>query len=148
MIIKLLFVILFLGYSAGLVYFAPDIKEKVGLTKNDIQRSIAVLNDPTSPKYARLQGTLEGKILKIEGNKVFLETIKGGKLIFDISPNVLVNEIKDGKLNKLGDTPQAVKIGENSSISLTGFRNGFAVSSVTYSTGVLPLSNPEIKPQK
>lgn len=150
MLIKLLILLVFLSYSAGLVYFAPAIQEKIGLLKSstETQRSLSVLNDPNSPKYARLQGTIEGKVLKIEGSKVYVETVKGGKLIFDLSPNVLVNEIKDGKINKLGDTPQAIKTGENSSISLTGFRNGFAVSSITYTSGSLPLNNPKLEPQK
>jgi enamine deaminase RidA (YjgF/YER057c/UK114 family) len=101
---------------------------------------LANLNNPQSPSYANLKGQIKGKVTKVMDNKIYIEPTKGGQAIFSLSPTILVSEFKDGKMTELGKDKNAIKIGENALITISGYNNGFAVNAISYVSGNVPVT--------
>ena len=108
---------------------------------------MANLNNPSSPSYANLMGTLQGKVTKVEGEKIYIEPKKGGQAIFSLSPSVVVSEAKNGEIKELGTNKEAIQLNRNMTMTIKGFNNGFAVTSITYATESSPITGqmPELK---
>jgi len=136
MLVKIILLALFLIYSAGLVYGGFVWKGEIN-SSNIL--NLGSLNDPASPNYAALQGTIRGKIKEIKDDKVHIETNKGSKPIFSLIPNVVISEFKNGEVSTLGNNKDAVILDREATITIKGYKNGFAVSSITYLGGSLPI---------
>jgi hypothetical protein len=145
MLVKVVLLVIFLIYSAGLVYGGF-------LWKGDINSSNVInlgsLNDPASPNYAALQGTIRGKIKEIKEDKVYIETNKGSKPIFSLIPDVAISEFKNGEVSTIGDNKDAVILDREATIIIKGYKNGFAVSSITYFGGSMPIMGQLPEPKK
>jgi hypothetical protein len=145
MLPRILLLVLLIIYSGSL--FVGGV---VWQRKNDPDKSrtiLANLNNPSSPSYANLMGTLQGKVTKVEGEKIYIEPKKGGQAIFSLSPSVVVSEAKNGEINELGTNKEAIQLNRNMTMTIKGFNNGFAVTSITYATESSPITGqmPELK---
>lgn len=155
---KILFIlggiILLVIYStllfSGGVFLGSNSKKTASVRVNQLTR----LSDPADPMFANLQGSINGQIVSIVGNKAYFKSNKGGTGVFNISSPVLVSEILGGKVVDLGNAPDKIKLNEEATIKITGFGNGFAIYSVTYlkDTTTLtlpanPLENPKTASQ-
>lgn len=92
------------------------------------------LSNPSSPMYANLSGTITGKVVKVEGSVVFIESSRGGKGNFNISNPIFINEINEGKLKDLGQSKENIRLNETAIFKITvkGFNDGYSVNSITY----------------
>lgn len=137
MLIKVILLVLFLVYSGGLfyggIYWARQNADKS-------RTMLANLNNPQSSSYASLKGQIEGKVTKIENNKIYVEPKKGGQAIFSLPNTFLVSEFNNGKMNELGTDKNAVKLGESALITISGYNNGFAVTAISYNSGNFPIT--------
>ena len=136
MLVKIVLLFLFLIYSAGLVYGGYAWRGDINSSK---VINLGSLNDPASPNYAALQGTIQGKIKEIKDDKVYIETNKGSKPIFSLIPNVVISEFKNGEISTLGNNKDSIILDREATFTIKGYKNGFAVSSITYSGGSMPI---------
>lgn len=136
MLVKVIILVVFLIYSAGLFYggtvWSKDYITKAGGS------ALTGLSNPKSATFVNLNGNVEGKIVQIQDNKVYVEMKSGGKAIFSMSEQILVNEIREGKLVALGTTKENIRLNENASLKISSFKNGYAITSVTYVSGEAP----------
>lgn len=137
MLIKVIILILFLGYSGGLFYGGTYWAKQSG---DKSRTMLANLNNPKSSSYASLRGQIKGKVTKVEDTKIYIEPEKGGQAIFSLPATIMVSEIKDGKVNELGRDKSAVKIGESALVTIAGYNNGFAVTAISYTPASFPIS--------
>lgn len=98
----------------------------------------SLLTNPQSPVFADIKGSLAGKIVKVDGNKAYIETSKGGRGIFNILEKLPVSEIDNGKLKELSDNPEGIRLNEDAVIQIIGTNNGYSINSITYIKNTLP----------
>lgn len=137
MILKVLLLVIFILYSGGLFYGGFYYSKQ---SSDKSRTMLANLNNPQSPSYASLKGQIRGKITKVSDSKIYIEPVKGGQAIFSLSPSILVSELKEGKMTELGKDKNAIKIGENALITISGYNNGFAVNAISYVSGNVPVT--------
>lgn len=101
-------------------------------------KSLTRLNNPNNKFYVNLQGSFNGEITKIDGDKAYVESNRGGQGIFSIPNPVEVQEVKQGKINTLGTTRDKVILNENAEIKIAGYGEGYAIYSVVYYRDPVP----------
>lgn len=144
MLPKILLLAFLIIYSGGL--FAGGVMWQKKNNPDKSRTILANLNNPNSPSYANLLGTLQGKVTKVEGEKIHIEPKKGGEAIFSLSQNIVVSEAKNGEIKELGTTKEAIQMNRPMTMTIKGFNNGFAVTSITYATEASSISGqmPEL----
>ena len=122
----------FFSYTAG----KRSVKAKANLLNQ--------LSNPNSPLFANLSGTITGKITQVNGNLINIESVKGGKGIFNISSPIIVSEVNKGKLTELGKAKESIRLNENAvmRIVVLGFNDGYQINSITYIKDTPPLLAP------
>lgn len=135
--------VILLIYSAVLVALGIILNSRSKTTSLSKANQVTKLNNPNDPMFANLQGTINGMVTKIEGNKIYILSDKGGSGIFNINDPVLVSEIIGGKLVELGNSVDKIKLNEPGVIKITGYGNGYTVYSVTYLKDSAPELNAE-----
>jgi hypothetical protein len=136
MLVKVLILVVFLVYSAGLFYGGAMWNKNYALKAGG--SALTGLSNPNSSTFVNMNGNMEGKIVQIIGDKAYVEMKSGGKAIFSIPDQVLVNEINEGKLVAIGMTKDDIRLNEDGSLKISSFKNGYAVTSVTYIRGETP----------
>lgn len=107
----------------------------------DELNQLTALNNPKSEIYANLKGSFNGKIVRIEGNKAYVESHKGGEGVFSVPNPVDINEFKNGKLTNLGTTREKIVLNEQADIKISGYKEGYAIYAVTYFRDPVPKFN-------
>lgn len=130
MLPKIIFIVFLLIYSAGLFVGGVVWQKKNSPDKS--RTMLSNLNNPNSSAFLNLTGTINGKITKIEGEKIYIEPQKGGQAIFSLPPTLIVSEAKNGAIKEIGTTKEAIQLNRPMTMLIKGFNNGFAVTSITY----------------
>ena len=126
-------ILLFFIFSAASFYGGMYFSNKKVEVAEARAKALTHLNDPANPFFVNLKGSLYGKITKIDKEKAYVESSKGGERgIFNIINPVEVIEVKQGKLNTIGTTIDKVILNENADIRVTGFEEGYVIYSVVY----------------
>lgn len=123
-------------YSAILItatYYITSAKNEANL-----KSVLSAFNNSNNPLFLNLSGTTNGKIVDIKGDKAWINTDKGGKLILSIKEPVTVSEISNGKLTELGTTIDKIKLNEHAAIRVSGYGSGYIITAVTYINDSVP----------
>lgn len=136
MLVKAIILVVFLIYSAGIFYLGAMWNKNYSLKAGG--SALTGLSNPNSSTFVNMNGNTEGKIVQIIGDKAYVEMKSGGKAIFSIPDQVMVNEINEGKLVAIGMTKGDIRLNEEASLKISSFKNGYAVTSVTYVSGETP----------
>lgn len=131
MLVKLIILIIFLIYSAGLFYGGTVyIGKKQATSAKNTQ--VNKLTNQESDFFANLKGSINGQIIQVNGNKLTIKTAKGNQGIFSLTEPLIINELVKNKLQPVGNTKDKIRLNENAEIKIKGLGNGFAIYAITY----------------
>lgn len=136
---KILVIIVLIIYSVvliGATYFITT-----AINERNLKGVLTAFHNPNNPLFLNLTGTANGKIVEIKGEKAWVETDKGGKLILSIKEPVLVSEISGDKLTEIGKTIDKIKLNQTATIRVEGYGSGYIITAVTYFDSNVPTFN-------
>lgn len=96
--------------------------------------SLNKLMDPQSPLFANFLGSVNGQIVQITGNQAYVQTVGGGKGIFEIPDQVFVANLGNNPVSSMVSKDQ-IQLNRNAIIKLSAIGNAFVVTAITYDNG-------------
>ncbi len=131
-LLGILILILFALYSIGIFYAGTyyNTKKNAAVVAKAIK--INQLTDQNSAIFANLKGSIKGKIIKVEGSKATIETVKGEIGIFSLTKPLVVAELLNDKINPIGNSLTDIRLGELAEIKIRGVDRGYVIYAITY----------------